>query len=71
MAGVNLNIGDELVARIAERAAELIYQRQKEAAGDGWLRGADKIAPTSARPGRASTALSRRGESRSTTTARR
>lgn len=44
MAGINLNIGDELVERIAERAAELIAQRQKEAAGDGWLRGADKIA---------------------------
>ena len=44
MAGVNLNIGDELVERVAERAAELINRRQEDAAGDGWLRGADKIA---------------------------
>jgi hypothetical protein len=42
--GVTLDIGDELVERIAKRAAELIDQRQEEAAGDGWLRGADKIA---------------------------
>jgi hypothetical protein len=43
--GVNLtlDIGDALVERIAKRAAELIDQRQDEAAGDGWLRGADKI----------------------------
>lgn len=44
MAGVTLDIGDELVERIAERAAELVAGRQDEAAGDGWLRGADKIA---------------------------
>jgi hypothetical protein len=44
MAGVNLNIGDELVERVAQRAVELIHQQQEEAVGDGWLRGADKIA---------------------------
>jgi hypothetical protein len=44
MAGVNLNIGDELVERIAERAAELVARRRDETAADGWLRGADKIA---------------------------
>jgi len=41
---LNLDIGDELVERIAERAAELVGKRQTEADGDGWLRGADKIA---------------------------
>jgi hypothetical protein len=44
MAGVNLNIGEELVERIAERAAALVARQQDETAGDGWLRGADKIA---------------------------
>ena len=42
--GLSLDIGDELVERIAERAAELVVGRQDEAAGDNWLRGADKIA---------------------------
>lgn len=41
--GISLDIGDELVERIAERAAELVAGQQ-EVAGDGWLRGADKIA---------------------------
>lgn len=44
MVGVNLNVDDELVERIAERAAELIDQQQEKAVSDGWLRGADKIA---------------------------
>jgi type II secretory pathway component PulK len=44
MKGINLNVEDELIERIAERAAELIDQRQEETTGDGWLRGADKIA---------------------------
>jgi hypothetical protein len=42
--GVTLDIGDELVQRIAERAAELLARRRDEATRDGWLRGADKIA---------------------------
>ncbi len=42
--GVILDVGDELVERIAERAAQLIAGRQGQEAGDGWLRGADKIA---------------------------
>lgn len=41
---LSVDIGDELVERIAERAAELVAHKQDEAAGDGWLRGADKIA---------------------------
>lgn len=41
---LTLSIADELVERIAERAAELVAGRQAEATGDGWLRGADKIA---------------------------
>lgn len=43
-AGVTLDIGDELVEQIAERAAELVASRQGEAASGDWLRGADKIA---------------------------
>ncbi len=42
--GISVDIGDELVERIAERAAELVAGRQEETTGDGWLRGADKIA---------------------------
>lgn len=42
--GVTLDIGGELVERIAERAAELVARHRDETAGDGWLRGADKIA---------------------------
>lgn len=42
--GVTLAIDDELVERIAERAAELVAGRRKEEAEGGWLRGADKIA---------------------------
>lgn len=41
---LTLDIGNELVERIAARAAELVAERQEEGAGDGWLRGADKIA---------------------------
>jgi len=44
MAGVNLDIGDELVDRIARRVAKLIASREATAASDGWLRGADKFA---------------------------
>lgn len=43
-AGVTLDIGDELVERIAERAAELVASRRDEETDGGWLRGADKIA---------------------------
>lgn len=71
MAGINLSLGDELVERIAERAAELIDEQHEEATGDGWLRGADKIALISTLLGRASTDSSRRVASRSTTMARR
>jgi hypothetical protein len=41
---LTLDITGELVERIAERAAELLAQRQSAATADGWLRGADKIA---------------------------
>lgn len=40
---LTFGVGDELVDRIAQRAAELISNRQSTAE-DGWLRGADKIA---------------------------
>lgn len=39
-----IDIGDELIERIAVRAAELIARQQDEMTGDAWLRGADKIA---------------------------
>lgn len=38
------DIGDELVDRIAKRAAELIASRETAVTDDGWLRGASKIA---------------------------
>lgn len=68
---IALDVGDELVERIAERAAQLIAGRQEQKAGDGWLR----VVPTRSRPistrlGHVSTGLSRRDASRSTTTAR-
>jgi len=44
LAAVTLDIGDEMVERIARRAAELLRASQNESDGDGWLRGADKIA---------------------------
>lgn len=40
---LSFDIADEIVERIAERAAELLRQRQ-EGDVEGWLRGADKIA---------------------------
>ena len=43
-AEIALDVGDELVERIAERAAQLIAGRQEQKTDDGWLRGADKIA---------------------------
>jgi hypothetical protein len=42
--GLTLAIGDELVERIAKRAAELVASRQEEAANGEWLRGAGRIA---------------------------
>lgn len=44
MTRLQLDMDDELVERIAERAAELIALHQDKTAKDGWLRGADKIA---------------------------
>ena len=44
MSSMRLYIGDELVERIAQRAAELVRQDGGSEAEDGWLRGADKIA---------------------------
>ncbi len=39
---LQIDIDDELVERIARRAAELLTERRADE--DGWLRGADKIA---------------------------
>lgn len=41
---MRFDISDELMERIAERAAALVAARQDEVANDGWLRGACKIA---------------------------
>lgn len=41
---LKVDIGEELIERIAERAAELVARQRDETAGDGWLRGASKIA---------------------------
>jgi len=35
---------EELIDRIAQRAAELASERRQESTDDGWLRGASKIA---------------------------
>jgi excisionase family DNA binding protein len=44
MAALRLEIDEELIEQIAERAAELIGERSERKEADGWLRGADKIA---------------------------
>ena len=44
MSSMRLDIGDELVERIAQRAAELVQQNGESEVEDGWLRGADRIA---------------------------
>ena len=44
MAALRVEIDAELIEQIAERAAELIGERSKSPAEDGWLRGADRIA---------------------------
>ncbi len=45
MTAVRVDIGEELVERIAQRATELLAQRQHdEPDEDGWLRGAERIA---------------------------
>ncbi len=44
MAALRVEIDEELIEQIAERAAELIGERSKGQAEDGWLRGADRIA---------------------------
>jgi hypothetical protein len=41
---LTVDLGEELVERIAKRAAELVAGQQNDTAGEGWLRGADKIA---------------------------
>jgi excisionase family DNA binding protein len=41
---ISVSVGDELVERIARRAAELLADRASTAAEDGWLRGAERIA---------------------------
>lgn len=44
MSAISFNVGDELVERIAHRAAELLGEQSAEQAEDGWLRGAERIA---------------------------
>ncbi len=68
---LTLNLTDELVQRIAERAVEMIARQQDESVEDGWLRGADKIADYIDSRVPASTRSPRRDVSPSTTTARR
>jgi hypothetical protein len=41
---ISFNVGDELVERIARRAAELVAEQSSEPVDDGWLRGAERIA---------------------------
>ncbi|HEU4905533.1 MAG TPA: hypothetical protein VFT19_05395 [Solirubrobacterales bacterium] len=44
MSAISFDVGEELVERIARRAAELLAERPDEPAEDGWLRGAERIA---------------------------
>jgi hypothetical protein len=44
MGPFQLEIGEELVEQIAERAAELLAERSRPTSSDGWLRGAERIA---------------------------
>jgi excisionase family DNA binding protein len=44
MSAISVNVGDDLVERIAHRAAELVAVRASAPAEDGWLRGAERIA---------------------------
>ncbi len=41
---LRLDVSEELVERIAERAAELVVKRGAQLEDDGWLRGAETIA---------------------------
>jgi hypothetical protein len=41
---ISVNVADELVERIAHRAAELMAEQSGEPVEEGWLRGAEKIA---------------------------
>jgi hypothetical protein len=44
MAALRLEVDEELIEKIAARAAELIGERSERREPDGWLRGADRIA---------------------------
>lgn len=44
MNAISVSVGDELVERIARRAAELLNEQASAPDGDGWLRGAERIA---------------------------
>jgi excisionase family DNA binding protein len=44
VSAISVNVGDELVERIARRAAELLAAKASAPAEDGWLRGAERIA---------------------------
>lgn len=44
MNALTIDIGDELLEQIAERAAQMVTERQAEPVAGGWLRGAEKIA---------------------------
>ena len=44
MSAISVSVADELVERIANRAAELVAEQSGEPSDDGWLRGAERIA---------------------------
>lgn len=44
MSAISVNVGDELIERIARRAAELLSEQASAPTEDGWLRGAERIA---------------------------
>jgi hypothetical protein len=47
---LSLAVPAELLEQIAQRAAELVVDRQNEGSEDGWVRGADAIASYIAAP---------------------
>lgn len=44
MSAISVSVADELVERIAHRAAELVAEQSGEPVDEGWLRGAERIA---------------------------
>lgn len=72
MTALTLDLAEEVIERIAERAAALLAERQDDKSSeDGWLRGAERIAAYIDSPRSGSTRSPQHDASRCITTARR